>query len=100
MPVEPVKAKRGPVKAIAYIGPFHDEVMPVFFLLRVDDVNLAMAPKHSQVTINDISRHAQFGAESMALEPADKPARGAPLVLRLRVDDDFHFTCTSVTSRE
>jgi len=64
--------------------------MAIFFLLRVDDVNLAVPPKHGQVTINNVSRHAQFSALSMPLEPPDKPPRGAPLMIGLRINNDFH----------
>jgi hypothetical protein len=49
-----------------------------------------MPPKHRQVTINNVSRHAQFCAKSMPLEAADEAGRGASLMIRLRVDDDFH----------
>lgn len=49
-----------------------------------------MPPKHGQVAIGDISRHAQFCAESMPLEPADKPARGPALMLGRGINDNFH----------
>ena len=73
--------------------------MSVFLFLRVDYVMLAVSPKHRQVTINYVPRHAQFCAESMPLEAADKAARGAALMFRRGVDNDFHAASFSITAQ-
>ena len=89
-PVEPVEAERSPRKTITDIGPLHDEVMTMFFFLRVDDVNLTVPPKHRQVTVTYILRHAHFSTKSVAFEPTDKSTRCASLMVRRSIDDNFH----------
>lgn len=61
-------------------------------------MDLSVPPKHGQVAINHVSRNPQLCAESMPLEPADKPPRGAALVIGLRINDDFHFRCAIVST--